>query len=238
MKRLGIAVTLLMIAFSTAANALSNWLVGIEGAYSQRKAILDITIFHPDLDAPPTITSNEMKGNGLLWGLLAGYQTKCDSWLLGFELNIEWENIDNQQAVTFTDILNQTWGGTAQYKRNTIWGFSTRLGYEVTSDFLPFVRLGVQTSRDTLRFALATNPLTLADLGEGNRRTFRYVLGAGAEFPIPALKSLKLRTEYNFYSKGPSVEAVGLASDLGTLLILDSRPKSHVLKASLVKDFL
>jgi opacity protein-like surface antigen len=240
---LGLSAILLV---STAAQAQweGNWLVGISGGYNwSSSSDFDLTLFHPAPGFQVTTVSEHIKDNGFIGGLLGGYQARCNDWLMGLELNVDWlDNHNDNDGFAFIDAVGagRGWSATASVSQETIVGLTARLGYEVTCYFMPYLRAGVETSRQHLDFSATTVGLAanIAALGEGERRVTRFVGGIGAEFPIPVCKGLSLRAEYNYHSKGSALEVASLASDLGTLAVADIKPQMNTAKASIVWNFL
>lgn len=213
-----------------------NWLLGVMGGYAARTGNLEVNIAHPAPLRAVTPYLSSLNENGFMWGLLGGFQLRCNSWLLGGELNIDWRNLDEHNNYAFTTALNTGATAYSDYDQNTVVGITARIGYEVTPCFLPYMRLGVETSNDQLTVAAASG--TLEAFVDGSRRQYRFVGGVGAEMPVPALAGLSFRLEYNFYSKGKGVDASGFASDNLTFVDASASAKTNAGKAALVYNFM
>lgn len=238
-KKLGTILCLSSSLFAVSA-AQADWednlLVGVSGGYANRDGILGVNYGHPAPARLVTIFNQGLEENELIWGLLAGYQARCNGWLLGAELNADWRNLNETNNFSFVDALGTTWNATSNYDQDIVWGLSFRLGYEVNPCFLPYLRVGGETSNDKLTYR-AANP-TLAVINEGSRRQYRFVAGVGAEMPVPALFGLSFRLEYNYCTKGKGVDANGYASDNLTFISTAARVKTNIGKAELVYNFM
>lgn len=219
------------------ANALweENWLAGVYGGLAEREGNLEAITSHPR----GLITSyiQEIEDVGVIGGLLGGYQVRCHEWLFGAELNIEWQEVNHDRSSAFTNALNEGVSVTTSYAQRNIVGVSGRFGYEMFPNFLPYVRLGVQSSKDKLIVRAITNDFEDSVDMEGIRRVYRLMAGVGAEFPVCYLAGLSVRAEYNFRAKAGSIEASELAQDNETLSNASMRPRSNSLLLALVFNF-
>lgn len=219
-----------------------NWLLGVTGGYAMRdQGELDMNIGHPASPRDVTIfTTSMFTGTGSVWGGLGGFQMRKNGWVLGAEVNVEWENTNETQTVDFLDALDRQWSATEDYKTGMVVGLSGRFGYEVNYCFMPYFRLGAETSEDELSIIAATNPTFLTVVMENRERQYRFLGGIGGELTVPIralLPMLKLRVEYNYHSRGDGVSVSGFASDNATFFRIAAKPRTHSLKASLVWDF-
>lgn len=241
MKKIGIILCLSSVLFavpSAQAAWEENWLVGVTGGYANRDGNLNVNHGSPAPGRQVAIINQALDESGFMWGLLVGYQARCNGWLFGGELNIDWRNLNENQAFAFTDGLSQGWNATASYNQDTVVGLTGRFGYEVTPCFMPYVRFGAETGDDSLNYRAATvSGTAIAASVDGSRRQYRFVGGIGAEMPIPMLACLSFRLEYNFYSKGKGVDASGFASDNLTFVNANGRVKTSAGKAALVYNF-
>ncbi|MBS0290417.1 MAG: porin family protein [Proteobacteria bacterium] len=225
------------LLFCTAAKAQweSNWLLGLSAALAEREDKLDLTINHGDEFFSGF--SNDQDDNGFVAGILGGYQIRCNDWLFGAELNAQWQDLGQENITAFTDALEHGIELNAQYRQRNIIGLSGRAGYEMFPGFLPYLRLGVLTSRDKLTVVGASlDPASSFDI-EGDRQVYRWMGGVGVESPICMLMGLSIRAEYNFQSKGGVVEATGLNFDNVSFAAAHMRPKTHQLLVALVLNF-
>lgn len=237
MKKSLYALPLCALLQSGIAHALweYNWLAGVYGGVAERRGNVELIESHPN----GLVTSyyNPQVDVGVIGGLLGGYQARCNDWLFGAELNIEWQEITHDRNFAFTNALDEGVSGTSIYKQRNIVGVSGRFGYEMFPNFLPYVRLGVQSSRDKLIIRAITSDFSDSVDMEGIRRVYRLMAGVGAEFPICFLMGLSVRAEYNFRARGGSIEAFTLAEDDETFAFGSSRPKTNTLLLALVFNF-
>lgn len=216
-----------------------NVLVGVSGGYANRDGTLNVNHGSPAPGRQVAIVNEALDESGFIWGLLTGYQVRCNGWLMGAEINVDWRNLDDNTAFAFTDGLSRGWDATASYEQKTVVGLTGRLGYEVSPCFMPYARFGAETSDDDLTYRASTvSGTSMGAMVDGSRRQYRFVGGIGAEMPIAMLACLSFRLEYNFYSKSKGVAASGFASDNLTFVYANGRVKTSAGKASLVYNFL
>lgn len=252
MKKIGILLCLsssLFAASAAQAGWEGNWLLGVSGGWawhSDRDA--DVTIIHP---APGgEITSYQVgdlgDNNNFIWGLLAGYQARCNGWLLGGEVNVDWrKRNDDDTTFSIVDPVDGViTGSVSGNSHNAMVGLTARIGYEVSRYFLPYIRLGAEVTRaNDVNFVAiapaAAVPYSVAYNSDRNHR-WGFVGGVGAEFPVPLCNALSLRAEYNYHSHSKHDDIAALASDLGTLYTISGNGNRHenTGKASLVWNFL
>lgn len=214
-----------------------NWLFGVTGGYAVQDADFELNIGHPAPTRAVTTVTKSFDTNEYIWGLFAGYQVRCCNWLIGGEVNVDWRDLNNHNDYAFSDPLGFGWNGTTEYKQNVVVGLTARFGYEVTPCFLPYFRLGAETSDDHLTVAIS-RVSGLASYTEASRRQYRFVGGVGAEMPIPALCGLTFRLEYNYYSQGKGVNPNDFASDGLTFVTSNATMRTSAGKASLVYNFM
>lgn len=212
-----------------------NWLAGVYGGLAEREGDLDVFINHPL--GLSTNYINAQEDTGFIGGVLGGYQVRCHEWLLGGELNFEWQDLGEDQESAFTDARDVGIRTTARYYQNQVAAISGRFGYEVFPNFLPYVRLGVQTSRDKLVvFGTDTDYDESIDM-ESLRRVWRLTAGIGAEIPACLLMGLSLRAEYNYRARAGSINTEELAIDNQTVVTGSMRPKAHAVLVAFVLNF-
>jgi opacity protein-like surface antigen len=231
-----------------------NWLFGISGGYADRVGTVEseLTYFNQIfiLDSPvtlrvPTSLVSTASDLGWIYSIFSGYQKTYQRWLLGLELNIDWHHIDEDHTIAFTDSIQLLgWEESYRYKRRIMAGLSGRLGYAIADYFMPYARLGVEIGRDKFHSTFAINPsVGEFDLAlQGKQWIYRFLLGAGAEIPIPC-SSMSLRLEYNYHSKGKTMALSGFLFDeleiIGPLVMCSSRtqPRTQSVRLAWVWNF-
>ena len=213
----------------------NNWLLGLQGGYLTREADVEFIVNHP-FNRTTTITSSH-EDNGFIGGILAGYQKRCHDWLFGVEANIEWQEVNREQFAAFTDALGVGFNAHSSYSQRNVVALTGRFGYEMYPNLMPYIRLGVQSSRDKLVIGATSSDLTDSLDMESIRRVYRLTGGVGAEMPICYLMGLSARAEYNFRSRAGSIVANQLAADNETFSSASVRPKSHAFIFALVFNF-
>ncbi|MGD9591294.1 MAG: outer membrane protein [Candidatus Berkiella sp.] len=212
-----------------------NLLIGAIGGYSSARSSVDVTALYRQPNAlfagiPPSTVIEDYKEGGFLGGILAGYQAQCENWILGAELKATWENYNDETTFSFSDVSVAYGGngfgfnGSMRYQREVTFEFALRFGYELESlmlffppVFIPYMRVGVQTSKDTIEATYngdpAVYPFTTSSTYK--RWPYRFVAGIGTEFPVTP--QLSLRFEYNYVSAGQNMETIGYIQDGGII---------------------
>jgi len=254
MKKIGIALCLSSTLFAAGVAQAweGGWLLGVSGGWawhSNRDA--DFSIFHPGGEISSYhIGDLDDHNNNFVWGLLAGYQARSCGWLIGGEINVDWRNHhhDDEGNFALVDPVDGTIFGTfsGNNHHHAVVGLTARIGYEMSPYFMPYIRLGAEVTRrnDVDFVAIAPEaadpaPYSVAFSNDRNHR-WGFVGGLGVEFPVPVMKCLSLRAEYNYHSRKHNDEVVALASDLGHLYSItgDSHRHENSAKASLVWNFI
>ncbi len=211
-----------------------NFLIGATGGYFARNSNVsaNVTYFNPAqafIGIPPTNVIEDYDDNGLQWGLLVGYQARCDTWVLGGELSVDWEHSNRIHPFAFSDIeaindgLGLGWNGTFRYQREYALGFSLRMGYILESlryflppVFMPYVRAGIELSKDSLdvTYSGSTPFYPFKTASHFDKWPYRFVAGIGCEIPVFETNA-SLRFEYNYHSSGQSLETQSSINDNG-----------------------
>lgn len=247
MKKLGIAlISSTLLASAAQAHWEGNFLAGISGGYAQRSGHVNTNITHyNDLQ---TTSSDRLKDSNGIWGFLAGYQARCNGWLVGGELNIDWWNSNNDKSYNFTDVNGRNWDSSLSFGRNANVGLTARVGYDISSYFIPYLRAGIETNKNKLSYTassadgtgVAPGSAVAASLDE-SKRSYHFVGGAGIEFALATfstLEGLSLRLEYNYHAPSRSTGASVLADDGVSVVHADTKQRANSGKASLVYNFL
>jgi hypothetical protein len=236
-----ITLCVLALFYSIAAQAVyeSNWLFGVGAGNVSRQGTVNIDAGGPE-DA---IGSVHLRQTGLIWGVTSGYQGRCDGWLLGGELHVDWDR-GLQENDAFMMDPPSTFNVAVKLHRKIAVGFSTRLGYELGPDlfdytpfFLPYVRLGFESSKDHLNLFLTDQQTQVYVDSEGSRRDWRFILGAGLEVPVIYIMGLSVRLEYDYMPKGRVIENYALASDQTSLVVSNTNSHTHAIRGYLVWNF-
>jgi hypothetical protein len=119
MKKRGIIIVLLgtMMILNTAFASLPQeffqhrWrttpLIGISGGYAVRDGHITSSILYGNNPDTSATLVRDYSDNGLIYGILVGFQGFLHPWLLGIEVNLEWQDIDSPHAYAFSDIHGQ-----------------------------------------------------------------------------------------------------------------------------------
>jgi len=239
-----------------------SWLIGASGSYGERSGDVDIQMVYTTNFVPvPLRTSyitEKYVDRGTIWGLFAGYQIRCNRFLVGLEANYDWDDMNNNaHDFAFLDTLAQTsvvvppgnsYIATAQYERDPTFGVSCRFGYDVNPCFMPFIRIGGETSKDSLTLSFGGVPFlnSLSTTIKDSDRIYRLFGGVGAEISSilwrsTLLQPISFRVEYCVHAASDdAVEAVGMIND-GTyspLFVNKMKPVTHTGKISIVWNFI
>lgn len=232
----------LLAANNTYAGWQGNWLLGVSGGYAERRGDVDVSMLYT---ARPLVAQTDWddrySDTGAIWGVLAGYQLKNCGWTWGAEVSVDSQDIDEEQAFVFPDVARLfSWGVRTNYSRDAVIAISGRMAYEMAPYFIPYLRLGAEGSKDSLDVDISGDstvfPFAVALHNE--HWVYRYLVGAGTETPLFCSRA-SLRLEYNYHSKGKSLEASGImvSPNPTPFYITQMHPRTQSLKLSLVWNF-
>ncbi len=233
-KIMGLSTALLM---TTAADAgwKGNFLLGVEGGFAARDAELNLLATEIGAGAGQAGFAKNHADNGAIWGLLGGYQVTCNRLLLGMEASVSWQDFGERKNFHFVDATPEHYNIAAEHERDTVVGLTFRAGYKVTPWMMPYLRAGAETSNETIIFA-SNNFTAGTALGlEDSRRAYRFVGGAGLEFPL--IHQAVLRLEYNYSSRGRGAAATGVVPVSLETISADIKPNQHAGLLALVWNF-
>jgi len=238
--------TSIIFASGAAQAALdTNFLVGGSLGYGVRNGDVTTELDYRNAALVPgffhTYTENLLKDYGTLWGLFVGGQMRCSDWLLGLELGYDRHNLDTAHQQPFSDrpgftAISQGWLASSRYEVGDMFSLSLRWGYMMTEYLLPYLRVGVETSKDKLSVNyLGVNNYAFSLTNMQEKRVYRFLAGIGFEVPIMA-EQLKFRGEYNFHVEGNNLHAEGAIIDgvRDPYFINEAKTRAHVMKASIV----
>jgi opacity protein-like surface antigen len=228
--------TLLAAPIAAQANWKTNWLVGASGGYNWYEGDFDVTI---DIPGGPVSfdDTRDASSKGWLWGIFGGYQAMCDGWLIGAELNVDWENNNHTQNHLLVAGAS-SFNATTTFDRDATIGLTARLGYEINCWLLPYVRLGIETSRDEVDVTIgSTTTPALAYSASGSNRSWRFVGGLGVELPVPACDGLSVRAEYDYHSRGTGLDHNGDWTGVVGNSSTNHHSHTNTAKASVVYNF-
>ncbi|MBS0290414.1 MAG: outer membrane beta-barrel protein [Proteobacteria bacterium] len=227
-----------------------TFLVGARGGYGERLGDVNITLVYtsPLEDIPSSFIIEDYTDFGYRTGIFAGYQIQCGRFVLGAEFSIDWDNMQDAHYFSFSDANGQVelpgfaYAAMARYDYGVTYGLSARLGYQMSHCFMPYFRLGLEQSDDTLTVAFAGFPTiyNFSVITQGESRQLRYVAGIGFEAPLPFIPFVTYRVEYDYHSRGKNAEALGIINDglgFNPFFMSKIHPKTHTLDLALVWNF-
>ncbi len=216
--------------------------VGVSGGkvyYRDPLATTIVNLNNPLVTNRTVLT--EAADSNLIWGMLAGYQVACLGWFAGVEFDIDWYQLKKSQNLRFSDAAEvHSWLGYVEFERKPVVALVARLGYKIAPYFLPYMRAGVETGQDKLSatFTSARADIVPRTLNvENKERSYRFIAGLGADFPLPIMTCPALRLEYNYHGKGRTVEAMGTLNDntdVFPTFVSSTKPKMQTGTASIV----
>lgn len=215
---------------------------GIYGGQAVREEELNLNIqFGGFPSRIPAAYVNELSDNGLEWGLLIGYQEVYHHRLItGIEFNVGQLDLDHTHQVAFSDPA-ATYGTNAEinYVQDWVVNLTGRLGYALTPVFIPFLRGGVEVSRDDSKILFTANSWNFPQVVlDDERWVYRFLIGIGLEVPVPC-RNISIRAEYLFHSKGKTIETDGRLSDgvVNPLFYAEQQPYTKSGRLSLIWNF-
>ncbi len=234
-----------LFAMSATAHAgwQGNFLLGVEGGYATRSAELNISVTEPAAFGSTVATSamDYDDDDGFVYGFLGGYQWRCDRLVLGLEANVSFQDFGDERNLVFTDSTGVVHAAQVKHERNTVFGLSGRAGYYLADWVMPYVRLGAETSDEGIEFgAESFAPNQGAVTIDDERRAYRFIGGAGLEFPFMENAALRLEYLYSSRGRGAGADASSssvLAAQNGKLWSVNVKPNQHAGKLAVVWNF-
>lgn len=218
-----------------------NFLLGIYGGYADKDGRANTRVRYGAFNnVTPANVVTDVSDLGAVYGILGGYQGKCQQWLFGGEFTLERHPINDVHQFAFSDpaaIFN--WQGSAQYRRDWMTGFTFRGGYQFADYFMPYVRLGIETGQDIYEASLTSNIANVPPLYLQNKKwIWRFLSGAGIEIPIQCTR-LAMRMEYQFHSKGKTIEVDQVFTDglINPITNSEMQPKTQTFIFAIVSNF-
>lgn len=223
-----------------------NFLLGGEMGYARQKENFNTSYIAPAAGLtryPMAAQSVMVTDEGVLLGLLAGWQMRCHRWMFGIEGNVDFGSFEQNRPFAFTDSVvgNTAFSGNIVYDRDTIYGLTGRIGYFVTPGFMPYVRVGGQVSHDELNYQVTVTsgalPVPLRDFSSTDDDIYGVVAGIGVEFPS-FIGPSTLRFEWTFSRTEDLTINDSILPVLGQHYIDDPHPETNVLKVAWVWNFM
>lgn len=235
---------MLLLATTTHAYWRGHWVAGVSAGLSESKGNLNIEMNYTALPLfPDTFIIHEHTNRRGFLGVLAGYTIKYCGWGVAGEVSVDWQDEDRYD-VAFSDRLRVLgWVAKVSDESAPLLGLTAKLSYDIAPYFIPYMRLGLQFSKDELSVIMASNPrvLPLSVKLQDNRLQTLLLAGFGAEIPLPINIPLALRLEYNYrcYFHDTGLDASGYIHEqpFNPFFTVDTHPKSNSGKLSLVWNF-
>ncbi len=168
MRKLKTALLVSAALLATSAQAWEyNWLLGVSagGAWHDSDDNVNVTVFDSVCGATNVFAlNNNNDDDNFIWGFLAGFQGRCNGWLIGGEINVDWRgNGDDDRNFSFdSPVLGDVVVGSFSHDRDVVVGLTARLGYAVAPFFMPYIRLGVDHGDRDFDYVATTTTLAPA----------------------------------------------------------------------------
>lgn len=233
--------TLCMLSSSALAAYTGHFLVGIEGGYSMQNGTPYMLVQgYPAFNVARVDLNNDLDNDGGIAGAFAGYEVSDGFWFAGLEASISVQDVGEtkQFAGTYPSV-----GGVLpyainlDYSRGITVGVSGRVGAKAHEWVYPYVRLGVEGSKDKVFINGFTTSLGNVLSFDDRQYNGRLLLGAGLE--VPFHPNISVRAEYNYsttngtFAHVPASVATGLSS-----IDVYHKPNNHVIKAAITWKFI
>lgn len=220
---------------------IKSWVLGFSAGYADREGGTSIEVRYGGFPAIfPTDVVRDYSSLGKIFGVFGGYQETKGNWLRGIEVNIDDHELDDSMALAFSDPSSFVgWGATVRYKRRLMAGLTARVGYQIVDYAMPYVRLGAEVGRDTYWTSFTNNTAFVPGITIRERTwVYRFLSGIGIEFPIYCT-ALTMRVEYNYHSKGKTLEADGIFTDgvLNPIYNSNLQPRTQSGRIAIVRKF-
>jgi len=230
------------------AGTSSNFLLGGELGWARQKEGFNTQFIAPTLVPALNVLafpaqSSMITDQGAMFGLLAGWQMRCNRLLAGIEANVDFQEFEETRSFALIDSITGVHpvAGSVLYNRGPVYALTLRGGYFVTPGFMPYVRAGAQYSRDeaTYQASIFQPGVGLIPDALNSKRddVWGAVAGIGVEFPA-FIGPSTIRVEYTFSVTENIVidDTVGVMR--GTHNFRDPYPETSTIKLAWVWNFL
>ncbi len=228
------------------AGTSSNFLLGGELGWARQKEGFNTQFIAPALFPPVNVLafpaqSVMITDQGAIFGLLAGWQWRCNRFLAGVEADVDFQEFEEARAFSLIDSVTGVHpvAGTVVYDRGPVYQFTLRGGYFVTPGFMPYVRVGAQYSRDEATYSASIfQPGVggIPDFSSKREDIWGVVAGIGVEFPA-FIGPSTIRAEYTFARTQNLVIDDGVAPMIGTHNFTHPHPETSAIKFAWVWNF-
>lgn len=227
---------LLLGMMSQAQAWQGNWLLGASVGMARHIEHDNINLSYSRIPLfPTTYLQENYRYRSASWGVLAGYQLTCADFLVEGEGNLNWFGNHKSRTVNITDLINAVqFDVHPEYKQDATLGFTGRMGYAMSSYFLPYIVLGVEGSHDAYSVSYTRPPFSTDS--ETQRWAYRFIAGVGTQIPLDFCRALSVRIEYNCHLPYTYLQTNSAMVDglVNPLFSSQSKPKIQEIKVALV----
>lgn len=247
-----VLLSLSLCAGAQAAGKRSNFLVGGEFGVESRhthhsyRYVLSPTLAVLGTEGVQQLNQERITDVGSFLGVLAGWQVQCGRTLLGLEGNIDFHSFEETKQVAYSDnsiqlgLANPAYAASVKFERGTTYQFSGRAGWWLMPSFMPFVRLGLQYSRDQIHFSAPVRQVFGQESFSAKESVWSGLAGIGVE--IPVFGPTSMRAEFNYIYSPSTTWTDDVNTLVGTNVMLGGshrvdHPKSYIGKVAWVWNF-
>ena len=180
----------------------------------------------------------KMSNSNVLYGATAGADWFYQRLMIGLGASLEGNQADKAQRFNLEAPIGTFQNAQFQYARGASTQAFIRLGYKIADYMMPYVKAGLNSSRDDMTFTANT----VSGIGAGARYNYTLtdrintpLLGIGLEVPL-FLYRFSMRFEYNYIASDEVRMSAPADNGLGTIRV-NFRPETHQAKLAWVWNF-
>jgi len=239
LKRIVTLIVCLLCHYSSYAISSFQPLVGGTVGYARINGMYPVSIGYtiaPGL--PPLTVIDNFREFGWMAGVIAGMEWHFNGWVLAAEIEFDHYSSDHRSSFQALDHVNFLgWNVTEEFTRRWSGMVSARIGYPMAPYFVPFMRLGLEGSRDQLESTYASIGAIHYQLAVDSKRWLeRYVAGVGVDIPICLNKPWWVRIEYDAHLPFNNIDSQHTIVDglLNPSFESGAKPKTQTIKVGLI----
>lgn len=240
------SISLGLLSSSALASYTGHFLIGIDGGYSMQNGTpYFIVNNYPNFLNPAFINSfesslnDDLDNDGGVIGGFAGYEVTDGFWFAGLEANFSVQDIGKPKDFSgnlSTVTANFPYTVNLDYSRGLTMGVSGRIGMKIHEWFYPYVRLGVEGSKDKIFVTSFVTSLGNVTVYDDRQYNGRLLLGAGGEIPVHP--NISLRVEYNYiHNNGTFAHVIASPGTAGNSMNIYHKPNQHTIKGAITWNF-
>ncbi len=234
--------SLSLVSTASLAAYTGHFLIGVDGGFGAQNGTPHLTAHnYPTSFDPGELDLNrDLDNSGGIYSAFAGYEVSDGLWFAGLEASVSLQNLASSETFngTFLGVPGPViYATNIEFDRGLTVGVSGRVGLKVHPWVQPYLRVGVEGSKDKLQVNAFTTTLGNVTVMDDRQYNGRLLLGAGIEVPVHT--NISLRVEYNYST--PNGTFAHLTSGVGTgggTADLYHRPHQHLVKGAVTWNFI